>query len=44
MKFDYIVILAIMVVASYFLFIRKPKAKPADNADNNASGNDERQN
>ena len=26
MKFDYIVILAIMVVASYFLFIRKPKA------------------
>ncbi len=28
MKFDYIVILVIMAVASYFLFIRKPKAKP----------------
>ena len=30
MKANYLIILAIMAVACYFLFIRRPKAKPSD--------------
>jgi hypothetical protein len=40
MKFDYIVILAIMAVASYFLFIRKPKAKPSADVETDRSNPD----
>jgi|APDOM4702015248_1054824.scaffolds.fasta_scaffold33922_2 hypothetical protein len=30
MKANYLIILAIMAVASYMLFIRRPKSKPAE--------------
>jgi len=40
MKFDYIVILVIMAVASYFLFIRKPKARPATDVETDRNNSD----
>ena len=47
MKANYLIILAIMAVACYFLFIRRPKAKPSDgnsvdpsNENKNNSGDD----
>lgn len=33
MKMNYIIILAIMAVACYFLFIRRPKTRPAADID-----------
>lgn len=40
MKANYLIILAIMAVACYFLFVRKPRSKPADDS-NNATSNPE---
>ncbi|HQY67732.1 MAG TPA: hypothetical protein PLD38_10665 [Pyrinomonadaceae bacterium] len=42
MKFNYLVILAIMAVACYFLFIRKPKGRVTNDNDagQSAAAND----
>ena len=40
MNLNYIIILIVMAIACYFLFIRKPKAKPSDDAVSGVADNE----